>query len=240
MRPGVRHLGTVGTRLCGEAAQPRGAGLQASVIVVAEARLFHEIEHPLNVIFDPMQGELPIVGREGSSGIVVSRLPDGTRIAVRLAAARVNRLDVGMAGGETVSGDLGKIRIRPFEVLVDRVGPSAMHDVQPLDPELHREAPQPIHVLGRDDRSEIHHAIVDALGSETRAAARHVPVVIAHHAADPPGPQLVTALIDLGVVADDVAEADHLGHVHPVELGENCRQGLVVAVDVRNESDRHE
>src|SRR4029450_13077869 len=104
-RPNFSHLNIVGIELR-QAAQPSSARRQAAIVIVAESRFLHEIEHRLGVVRDPGGREFAVVRREGGSRIVVSRLPNGTGIAVSLSAARVNRLDMCVAGRESGSGDL--------------------------------------------------------------------------------------------------------------------------------------
>src|SRR5437016_3106505 len=132
-RPSLRHLNTGRVALLRKATKTACSGLQATVVVVAEARFLHEIEHGLCVIFHSMQRKFAIISREGRSRVLVPRLSDRARIAVGLSAARVDRLNMRVTRREAIAGDLVEIGCRPFEIFVDRVGPSAMHDAQTLD-----------------------------------------------------------------------------------------------------------
>src|SRR5436190_1000641 len=177
-RPSLRHLNIFDVGL-GQAAQPAGAGLQAPIVIVAESGLVHEIEHRLNVVLDPMQREFAVVSGEGGPRIIVPRLSYRAGIAVGLAVTRANDRDMRMSRREAVAGNLVEIRIGPFQIFVDRIGPPAVNDAQVVNEELYRKSCQPFEVLGGDHLSLVGETVIDAPRSRTRAPACHVPVVIA-------------------------------------------------------------
>src|SRR5262249_8631497 len=112
--PSLRQLNTLGSR---QAAQSGRTGLEAAIVIIAEAGLLHAVEDRLHVILDPVQREFAIVGRECRPRIVVSRLPHRTRVAVCLSPAVTNELNVRVPRGKTVAGYPVEIRFRPLHVL---------------------------------------------------------------------------------------------------------------------------
>ena len=114
-----------------------------------------------------------------------------------------------------------------------------MHHLNFVNAQLHRKGAQPLQMLRLDDLALIRQTVVHALRSRTEAAARHVPVMVAHHAGDAPFSQFATAFVDLRVVADNVARAIHAGDALPIHLRQHRLERLVIAVDVRDERRLH-
>ena len=187
-----------------------------------------------------MQGKLArFVDGKRRARVTVPRLSHRAGVAINLAPEALHGLQMGVAGHEHPSQYPLEILGAGLEVLVDGVGPTAVHQPDLADLALHREGTQPIQMFGVDDITLVGQTIVHAARTRAKSTARHVPVVVAHHTWNVSFAQFAAALVDLRVIAHHVACAIDLRHAQPVDLAQHRLERLKVAVDVRDERRFH-
>src|ERR1700686_4215948 len=101
-----------------------------------------------------------------------------------------------------------------------------MDHVDLTDDAMRHQVAQPVEICLPDYAPLINEEVVDALRSRTESTPCQVPVMIAHQGRNVPADQLFAAFVNLGVVADHVAEAVDLCDIHPIQFGKHCLQGL--------------